>query len=130
MDPYINVDAGAMSPFQHGEVFVTDEPAYVALTEKVRVALRLKQLVEVSKKEHDAYWSDKDARLKEMATFNSERDLVADPLATVPEIIAERAAFEKQNAERLAESNEPEQKEAEAPKPESTPVTSKKAGAK
>ena len=23
MDPYINVDAGAMSPFQHGEVFVT-----------------------------------------------------------------------------------------------------------
>ena len=23
MDPYINVDAGAMNPFQHGEVFVT-----------------------------------------------------------------------------------------------------------
>ncbi|MBI2216534.1 MAG: CTP synthase [Candidatus Rokubacteria bacterium] len=25
MDPYINVDAGTMSPFQHGEVFVTDD---------------------------------------------------------------------------------------------------------
>src|SRR5919201_1628092 len=25
MDPYINVDAGTMSPYQHGEVFVTDE---------------------------------------------------------------------------------------------------------
>ncbi|MCD6359245.1 MAG: CTP synthase [Armatimonadetes bacterium] len=25
MDPYINVDAGLMNPFQHGEVFVTDD---------------------------------------------------------------------------------------------------------
>jgi len=27
MDPYINVDPGMMSPFQHGEVFVTDDGA-------------------------------------------------------------------------------------------------------
>lgn len=27
MDPYINVDAGTMNPFQHGEVFVTDDGA-------------------------------------------------------------------------------------------------------
>ena len=27
MDPYINVDPGTMSPFQHGEVFVTEEGA-------------------------------------------------------------------------------------------------------
>ncbi len=27
LDPYINVDAGTMSPFQHGEVFVTDDGA-------------------------------------------------------------------------------------------------------
>ena len=27
LDPYINVDPGTMSPFQHGEVFVTDEGA-------------------------------------------------------------------------------------------------------
>jgi CTP synthase len=25
MDPYINVDAGTLSPYQHGEVFVTDD---------------------------------------------------------------------------------------------------------
>ncbi|MGE5532000.1 MAG: CTP synthase, partial [Bacteroidota bacterium] len=25
MDPYINVDAGLMNPFQHGEVYVTDD---------------------------------------------------------------------------------------------------------
>lgn len=25
LDPYLNVDAGTMSPFQHGEVFVTDD---------------------------------------------------------------------------------------------------------
>ena len=27
MDPYINVDPGTMSPFQHGEVYVTDDGA-------------------------------------------------------------------------------------------------------
>ncbi|MGC9319353.1 MAG: CTP synthase, partial [Armatimonadota bacterium] len=27
IDPYINVDAGLMNPFQHGEVFVTDDGA-------------------------------------------------------------------------------------------------------
>jgi hypothetical protein len=27
LDPYINVDPGTMSPFQHGEVFVTDDGA-------------------------------------------------------------------------------------------------------
>ena len=25
LDPYINVDPGTMNPFQHGEVFVTEE---------------------------------------------------------------------------------------------------------
>lgn len=25
MDPYLNVDPGTMSPFQHGEVFVTED---------------------------------------------------------------------------------------------------------
>ena len=25
MDPYLNVDPGTMSPFQHGEVFVTNK---------------------------------------------------------------------------------------------------------
>src|SRR2546430_5012990 len=29
--PYINVDPGTMSPFQHGEVFVTDDGAETAL---------------------------------------------------------------------------------------------------
>ncbi|MEE8157328.1 MAG: CTP synthetase, partial [Gammaproteobacteria bacterium] len=27
LDPYINVDPGTMSPFQHGEVFVTHDGA-------------------------------------------------------------------------------------------------------
>ncbi len=27
LDPYINVDPGTMSPFQHGEVFVTEDGA-------------------------------------------------------------------------------------------------------
>src|SRR3569832_446615 len=31
LDPFINVDPGTMSPFQHGEVFVTDDGAETAL---------------------------------------------------------------------------------------------------
>src|SRR5512143_3253531 len=31
LDPYINVDPGTMSPFQHGEVFVTDDGAEIDL---------------------------------------------------------------------------------------------------
>ena len=27
LDPYLNLDPGTMSPFQHGEVFVTDDGA-------------------------------------------------------------------------------------------------------
>ncbi len=27
LDPYINVDPGTMSPFQHGECYVTDDGA-------------------------------------------------------------------------------------------------------
>ena len=29
LDPYINVDPGTMSPFQHGEVFVTEDGAEI-----------------------------------------------------------------------------------------------------
>ena len=31
LDPYLNVDPGTMSPYQHGEVFVTDDGAETAL---------------------------------------------------------------------------------------------------
>ena len=31
VDPYINIDAGTMSPFQHGEVYVTDDGAETEL---------------------------------------------------------------------------------------------------
>ena len=30
-DPYINVDPGTMSPYQHGEVFITDDGALTDL---------------------------------------------------------------------------------------------------
>ena len=30
LDPYLNVDPGTMNPFQHGEVFVTDDGADAA----------------------------------------------------------------------------------------------------
>ena len=31
LDPYINLDPGTMSPYQHGEVFVTDDGAETIL---------------------------------------------------------------------------------------------------
>ena len=31
-DPYLNVDPGTMSPFQHGKVFVTDDGAETDLS--------------------------------------------------------------------------------------------------
>src|SRR5260221_7900460 len=31
LDPYLNVDPGTMSPFQHGEVYVTDDGAETEL---------------------------------------------------------------------------------------------------
>ena len=32
LDPYLNVDPGTMSPFEHGEVFVTDDGAGLGRT--------------------------------------------------------------------------------------------------
>jgi CTP synthase len=31
IDPYLNIDAGTMSPFEHGEVFVLDDGGEVRL---------------------------------------------------------------------------------------------------
>ena len=41
MDPYINVDPGTMSPYQHGEVFVTDDGAEAILTLAIMSGLLL-----------------------------------------------------------------------------------------
>ena len=35
LDPYINVDPGTMSPFQHGEVYVTDDGAETGVAGKL-----------------------------------------------------------------------------------------------
>jgi len=37
-DPYLNVDPGTMSPFQHGEVFVTDDGAETTSTSGITSA--------------------------------------------------------------------------------------------
>ena len=52
MDPYINVDPGTMSPFQHGEVYVTDDGAETDLDlgyyERFTAHTKLTQLNSVS----------------------------------------------------------------------------------
>ena len=37
LDPYINVDPGTMSPYQHGEVYVTEDGAETGTAEKAGV---------------------------------------------------------------------------------------------
>mgnify|MGYP001125288244 CR=1 FL=1 len=37
LDPYINVDPGTMSPYQHGEVYVLDDGSEVANKVRVRI---------------------------------------------------------------------------------------------
>ena len=41
LDPYLNLDPGTMSPYQHGEVFVTDDGAETELDSPKRFAPRL-----------------------------------------------------------------------------------------
>ena len=36
MDPYINVDPGTMSPYQHGEVYVTEDLSLIHISEPTR----------------------------------------------------------------------------------------------
>ena len=69
MDPYINVDPGTMSPFQHGEVFVTADGAETDLdlghyerfsTVKMTKKTTLRQVVftrkSFEKKEEESTW--------------------------------------------------------------------------
>ena len=44
LDPYLNVDPGTMSPFQHGEVFVTDDGARSESTRLNSSHLRLSRM--------------------------------------------------------------------------------------
>ena len=56
LDPYLNVDPGTMSPFQHGEVFVTDDGAetdldlghyerFSGVTAKKQITLQLEKFI-------------------------------------------------------------------------------------
>ena len=40
LDPYINVDPGTMSPFQHGEVYVTEDGGEADSGQRVKEAVR------------------------------------------------------------------------------------------
>ena len=47
LDPYMNIDPGTMSPFQHGEVFVTDDGTELTLTLDTTSVLLMKILVSI-----------------------------------------------------------------------------------
>ncbi len=40
IDPYLNMDAGTMSPFEHGEVFVLDDGGEVGAVQYNSAAMR------------------------------------------------------------------------------------------
>jgi len=43
-DPYINIDPGTMSPYQHGEVFVTDDGAETDLDLLISTSINIQML--------------------------------------------------------------------------------------
>lgn len=47
LDPYINVDPGTMSPYQHGEVYVTEDGAETDLTSVIMSVLLMRTLTSI-----------------------------------------------------------------------------------
>ena len=48
IDPYINIDAGTMSPFEHGEVFVLDDGGEVHISaQPLRNAVLIRRMLQV-----------------------------------------------------------------------------------
>ena len=57
LDPYLNVDPGTMSPFEHGEVFVTDDGAKQIWTSATMALLGLqRQPPTISSGRIPTYW--------------------------------------------------------------------------
>lgn len=54
IDPYLNIDAGTMSPFEHGEVFVLDDGGEVS-EEGIRHARNQQPTVSYSQRLHLAH---------------------------------------------------------------------------
>lgn len=54
LDPYINVDPGTMSPYQHGEVFVTEDGAETDLD-----LGHYERFLNISLKNHAVFLQDK-----------------------------------------------------------------------
>ena len=48
IDPYINIDAGTFSPFEHGEVFVLDDGGYIGSTRMSFDSLLIIRILEKS----------------------------------------------------------------------------------
>ncbi|MDR0434454.1 MAG: CTP synthase [Gracilibacteraceae bacterium] len=96
-DPYINVDPGTMSPYQHGEVFVTDDGAETDLDlghyeRFIDVPLTKNSSVTTGK----IYWS--------VITKERRGDYLGGTVQVIPHITNEI----KDNIYRLAEQHQPD----------------------
>ena len=58
LDPYLNVDPGTMSPYQHGEVYVTDDGAETDLDLGQDLFLLHHQLHKLHRVEMDSLFQD------------------------------------------------------------------------
>ena len=77
-DPYINVDPGTMSPFQHGEVFVTDDGAETDLDGELADGLEHRQRLDVAHGATDLGDHDVD-----VLRLGDQRDAVLDLVGDV-----------------------------------------------
>ena len=82
LDPYINVDPGTMSPFQHGEVFVTDDGAETDLD-----LGHYERFIETSMSKHNNFTTGK---VYETVIANERRgDYLGGTVQVIPHITDE-----------------------------------------
>ena len=92
LDPYMNVDPGTMSPFQHGEVFVTDDGAETDLDLGHYERFIDENLTKYSNLTSGrVYWN----------VLNKERngDYLGETVQIIPHVTNEIKEFVKKNAE-------------------------------
>ena len=92
LDPYINVDPGTMSPFQHGEVFVTEDGAETGPTTSVTTKRFISTKMHKPNKLHVG--SD----LRERASQGTSRRIPRQDVQVIPHITNEIQEFIQRGA--------------------------------
>ena len=85
LDPYINVDPGTMSPYQHGEVFVTNDGAETDLDHQIKNVTAREQQGTAGPQEAGMIAIPDELRDREqVAVIDTPADKIQEPRADEP----------------------------------------------